>query len=267
MVRDRLYGVKQSSSIQSYVDTFMDISMLLNTNGLSAQEIMDRFLTDIFFRGLRDMELVQRIRGIRIEDRTLDRVLRESLDFEAAHNPAVHPTAHNNANPTNNRRSSGYTGTAIEPPQAVDDPMDCDILHSRRHPVDDPMDCDILHSRRHQQGSLTGNFKDNRGPRSASFAGACCYCSRQGHKSNKCRTRAKDLANYESRMKEKYRNNRSGSSGPSRKPTLNAIDTTVTDADCDCSPSSSTSHNKATDSSSYLSSVSSQLSQNVVISS
>ncbi|OBZ80702.1 hypothetical protein A0J61_11249 [Choanephora cucurbitarum] len=64
-----------------------------------------------------------------------------------------------------------------------------------------------------------------------------------------------------------YRNNRSGSSGPSRKPTLNAIDTTVTDADCDCSPSSSTSHNKATDSSSYLSSVSSQLSQNVVISS
>ncbi|KAI8321362.1 hypothetical protein EDC96DRAFT_454036, partial [Choanephora cucurbitarum] len=92
MVRDRLYGVKQTSSIQSYVDTFMDISMLLNTNGLSAQEILDRSLTDIFFRGLRDVELVQRIRGIRIEDRTLDRVLREALDFEAAHNPVVHPT-------------------------------------------------------------------------------------------------------------------------------------------------------------------------------
>ncbi|KAI8322283.1 hypothetical protein EDC96DRAFT_453996, partial [Choanephora cucurbitarum] len=89
MVRDRLYNTRQTSSIQAYVDTFMDISMLLNSSGLTAQQVMDRFLSDLFFRGLRDKELIHRIRGISIENRTMERVLREALDFEAAHHSSV----------------------------------------------------------------------------------------------------------------------------------------------------------------------------------
>ncbi|KAI8334899.1 hypothetical protein BD560DRAFT_440580 [Blakeslea trispora] len=243
MVRDRLYNTRQTSSIQAYVDTFMDISMLLNTSGLTPQQAMERFLSDIFFGGLRDVELIQRIRGISIEDRTMERVLREALDFEAAHHPSTQVT--NNGYAPNVLRSSVHTGTVVEPSSTFNDPMDCDVLHSRNY---------------HQQGSHSSGNKDNRAARGPPFSGTCHYCSRKGHKISECRTRAKDLANYESKMKDKYRHNQGGHRGSSsgsgiKSSSLNAINSIVNGPDYDRSFSpKSTIHNKVVDSSSYLSS-------------
>ncbi|KAI8320850.1 hypothetical protein EDC96DRAFT_550676 [Choanephora cucurbitarum] len=190
---------------------------------------MDRFLSDIFFRGLRDVELVQRIRGIHIGDRSLERVMCEALDIEAAHNPSVHPTVYNNVDTLNTRRSFAAAGSVRDSHQAIDDPMDCDVLHSRSH----------------QSGSLTNSNKDNRVSRGSSFTGNCHYCSRHGHKISECRTRTKDLANYESKMKDKYRNNKtsnhSGFNGPGRKSNLNAIDSNIAEPNSECSHSSTPS--------------------------
>ncbi|OBZ81068.1 hypothetical protein A0J61_10883 [Choanephora cucurbitarum] len=170
MVRDRLYNTRQASSIHAYVDTFMDISMLLNTSGLTPQQVMDC-----------------------ISDRTLERVLREALDFESAHHPSGQSTVKNTGYAPNILRSSAHSGTAFDSSQTLNDPMDCNVLHScNNYP---------------QQSSYAIGNKDNRVSRTSFFAGTCHYCSRKGHKINECRTRAKDLANYESKMKDKYRQN------------------------------------------------------------
>lgn len=197
--RDRLYSIKQTGSVQSYVEQFTDICLLLSpTTGMSAQDVLNRFLTDIFFRGLKNPEIVQRIRSIPIEDRTLEIVCKVALDYEAAYNPSHSRAAIMSSSTPSSSLNTG-SSTAV-----FDDPMELDAIQDR---------------------SRSGGRR---------FNGRCNYCHRVGHKIAECRTRANELKSFEEKMSARHKNNNNNTSGSSsgsgtsnnssRRQTLNAVD-------------------------------------------
>lgn len=110
LARDLLWNTVQKTSIQSYVDSFMDVSILV-------PDIGDKDLVDRFIHGLKEAELIAKLRSIRIDERTLEVVLQTSLAYEAAHNPTI-------AQATFNRITAAQT--------VRDDPMDLDAISYRR---------------------------------------------------------------------------------------------------------------------------------------
>jgi hypothetical protein len=110
LARDLLWNTVQQTTIQNYVDTFMDVSILV-------PDIGDKDLVDRFIHGLNDKELIAKLKSIPIAERDLETVLQAFLAHEAAHNPSV-------AQSTFNRITAAQT--------TPNDPMDLDAIAYRK---------------------------------------------------------------------------------------------------------------------------------------
>jgi hypothetical protein len=115
VARDLLWVTTQKTTIQAYVDAFMDCSILIT-------DTTDADLCDRFVRGLKNEWLITEIRRIPIAQRTLEIAIQTALAFESAKKPNLARAAASSfVRPTRTSHADTY----------VDDPMELDAIDRR----------------------------------------------------------------------------------------------------------------------------------------
>ena len=115
VARDLLWVTTQKTTIQAYVDAFMDCSILIT-------DTTDADLCDRFVRGLKNEWLITEIRRIPIAQRTLEIAIQTALAFESAKKPNLARAAASSfVRPTRASHADTY----------VDDPMELDAIDRR----------------------------------------------------------------------------------------------------------------------------------------
>lgn len=116
--RDDLDQLKQVTSVQQYVDAFMDLIMLIPA--ITEDEACHRFRV-----GLKNKELQAQLRDISEEQRTLTKFYQHALNYEATR-PHTIPN-----NPRN------YQHNYSPPVGGANDPMDLDVMDRNRQKRND----------------------------------------------------------------------------------------------------------------------------------
>lgn len=116
--RDDLDRLKQTTSIQKYVDNFMDIIMLIPS--MTEEESCHRFRV-----GLKNKELQAQLRDIPEEQRSLTRYYQHSLNYEATR-PYINTPSMTNTNGYANSNNVGDTSRSVS---AEPTPMDLDAMY------------------------------------------------------------------------------------------------------------------------------------------
>lgn len=175
MARDLLWSTVQQTSVQDYVDRFMDICILI-------PDIGDKDLCDRFVRGLKSKELVAQIRGIPVSTRTLEVATQAALAYEAAHNPSIAQSFATFAPITPQPRASSS--------RYVNDPIDLDVI-DRRNGRDSNYNNNSSFARGGRgRGRGRGNYGRGRGTndrRNGDRSSVVCYdCQGTGHFAREC---------------------------------------------------------------------------------
>ncbi|EIE84465.1 hypothetical protein RO3G_09175 [Rhizopus delemar RA 99-880] len=161
--RDRLANIKQTSSITEYADAFQDI--LLDLPRVSDDEALDRFV-----RGLKDKA---RIHVLTREPRSLEEAIRYSISYDSA-------------------QQAGIVLPQQVHEQFQNDPMDLSAL---MHQVNAIIRSNNNNNRYNQQ--------DRRNTRFNKKNIICHWCSKPGHVVAECRTRLREVREFEqSKLKQ-----------------------------------------------------------------
>lgn len=164
LARDRLVATKQTTTIESYVESFTDVCILLEN--LTEDEKCDRFM-----RGLISDEIRAILRNIPRAQRTLEFYFSTALSYEAARNPRSQVLARHLA-------SQSHTHTAItEKPSVTEanDPMEIDMIENHRRTY--------KNNDRNKSYNNKSSYGRNRRPNNDI---RCYYCQAVGHMKKDC---------------------------------------------------------------------------------
>ena len=222
LARDRLSVIAQTTTVQDYVNRFMDVCVQLPT--VSDDEPCDRFM-----RGVKSDELRAQLRGLKGEERTLDNSYNLALTWEGARDYGVNSINH--GSPVH----STYVPQQNMVPASSDDPMS------------------LVFMRDNKQLRRRGNGRNffNNGDRSSSSRPpgrqpraiiTCEYCGLQGHTKWYCPQRKAAIRNMDSQAASR---NRAGSSrsNNNNSSSLNLIhNNDNVNKDMDASDASNSAH-------------------------
>lgn len=176
LAMDRLSTITQTSTVQDYVNRFMDITVYL-------PNITNVDLCDKFMRGIQSHQPRADLRDVLGSQRTLDNYYNMVLSWEGAREFGSSAT-----------RMVLSTNPAAEP--------------SVVHDTAEPMVLDVIqggpHGSPRRNGS--GNYSNSKRGGGNSFKNNNCdYCSRSGHTKYKCFKRKDDIAALDEKNKRQGR--------------------------------------------------------------
>ncbi|KAK4517547.1 uncharacterized protein ATC70_000887 [Mucor velutinosus] len=168
LARDVLVTIRQTSSIRDYVDRFMDA--VIPIKDISEREQCDRFM-----RGLKDKELIAKIRAMPIESRTLEKLFSDALAHEFAHHPEI------SAGVQTNTRYNNNNGDV--------QPMDLDAIMHRNN--DNNSNSYSNNNNRNRNNNRRNS--NNRGRNRYDPSLTCFHCKKVGHTTKNCLSRATEI--------------------------------------------------------------------------
>ncbi|KAG1177351.1 hypothetical protein G6F36_010832 [Rhizopus arrhizus] len=184
--RDRLANIRQTSSVSEYVDEFQDI--LLDLPRVSDDEALDRFI-----RGLKDKT---RIHVITREPRSLEESIRYAISYDSAQ----------------------QSGTVIPQRKFEENPNDPMDLSALVHQINAMIRNNGNNSRYDQQDRRNTRFNRRNNI-------ICHWCSKPGHVVAECRTRLREIRDFEqSKLKQNKHNNRNKAFGQNQVYNADLID-------------------------------------------
>lgn len=187
IARDRLAGLAQTSTIEAYVNNFMDTC--IEVKDLSDSEACDRFM-----RGLQSAQLRAELRNLDSSQRTIKVYYRMALAYEAARSGDNHYVSTH----TDSTRRSAFPSSSSSYSEGPT-PMDVDVMQGRR-----------------RGGSSSGSNNNSNV--------VCFHCGKKGHMKRNCyklRDLFKDFIRFqEGGTGKRGANNGSGNSSGS----LNVMD-------------------------------------------
>ncbi|KAL9536593.1 hypothetical protein MBANPS3_012532, partial [Mucor bainieri] len=169
LARDVLVTIRQTSSIRDYVDRFMDA--VIPIKDISEREQCDRFM-----RGLKDKELIAKIRAMPIESRTLEKLFSDALAHEFAHNPELSAGVQTNAK---------YNNSDVQP-------MDLDAITYRNNGNNN--NSNRNNNRNYNNKNSNNNSSNNRSRGKVQDPSLTCFhCKKIGHTTKNCFSRATEI--------------------------------------------------------------------------
>lgn len=166
LAHDRLASLRQVSTIESYVESFTDICILL-------EDITEDKKCDGFMRGLFSDEVRAILRNIPRNKRTLDYYFSTALSYEAARLPQSQVLARHLAT------QSHVSSSPIE----ANDPMELDLIQNYRRQKSSG------YANSGNSGNRIENVKQNQGNYSNNKNNnnmQCYFCRKKGHFKRDC---------------------------------------------------------------------------------